>query len=175
MLNKPAWLGSRRIGKWRGSRVKMKLTFVAESWLEVLRKTTGIAFILSTYLFQKIQRHFHCTSLITQVTVNYNFAAQKRFKPVGSSSTSGYRKTFYLLWYRPLPFKYRLCCCFAVALVFGFFSSQSQYCRFISLAMSVFLRLLYCFLLQSTANSLSLVGFPMTLFERNVQLYSVFI
>lgn len=55
-----------------------------------------------------------------------------------------------------------------------FFLSLKQ-CRFISLAMSVFLRLLYCFLLRSTANSLSLVGFTMTLFERNVQLHSVFI
>lgn len=57
--------------------------------------------------------------------------------------------------------------------MFGCFSSQSHYCRFTSLAMSVFLRLLCCFLLQSTADSLSLVGFTMTLFERNAQLHPV--
>lgn len=73
-----------------------------------------------------------------------------------------------------LPFTERLCC-FVVVSVFGFPPPpQSQYCRFISLALPVFLRLLYCFLLPSIANSSSLVGFAMTPFERNVQLHSVF-
>ena len=148
----------------------MKLTLVGSDWLEVFRKITENS-LLSFLTFVSSSRQvgiFTATPLITHVTLNYNFATQTlQLEPVGSNRTYGHRE---ILYYFNIGASFYIetlllfCCCF-------FSKSILQ----IYFNISVFLRLLYCFLLLRPANSFSLVGFTMTLFERNVRLHSVFI